>query len=423
VILAGDLLSSLRSVTISQVTTDLQPVPQRVPPINLLTGLRFFLAFYVVLFHFSLRYFSTSPLPVLSFFSAGYSAVSMFFALSGFVLAYNHLDGHPIDLKHFWTARAARLVPAFLVSEILIVAFLLKIQRHDHAPLVPFLQFLFRELVISCGFLQAWFPIQAINAPAWTLSCEVFFYLVFPLIALPIARLNKSRLRIACLVFALLSLTAPLLYLLSNPDGISLAHLTERLYVFPTNDASLGALRAALDTTKRFRFFSFLPLAHLPIFLLGAGIGRYRRAFLSDQANRPTHQVGLLLSVGALLGLLCFSANVPELLMHDSLVGILFSLCLLFCESTPRPLRDFLETKPLLLLGEASYALYILQWPFVMWWSPLIFHFHKQFHGETIGKPIFLLVIVFSSVAVYKWVEHPARLRIRRLAYGVKPAA
>jgi peptidoglycan/LPS O-acetylase OafA/YrhL len=347
----------------------------------------------------------------------------MFFALSGFVLAYNHLDGRPIDLKRFWTARAARLIPAFLVSEFLIVVFLLKIQRHDHAPLVPFLHFLFRELVISCGFLQAWFPIEAANAPAWTLSCEVFFYLVFPLIALPLARLNKSRLRIACLVFALLSLAAPLLYLLSNPDGIPFSHITERLYVFPTTDAALRTLRVALDRTMRFRFFSCLPLAHLPIFLLGAAIGRYRRAFLATQANRPTHQISLLLSVVALIVLLCFSANVPELLLHDSLVGVLFSFCLLFCESTPRPLRAFLETKTLLLLGEASYALYILQWPFVMWWSPLIYHFHKQFAWEAIGKPTFLLAIVLLSVAVYKWVERPARLRIRRLAYGAKPAA
>jgi peptidoglycan/LPS O-acetylase OafA/YrhL len=50
-----------------------------------------------------------------------------------------------------------------------------------------------RALVLSTGLLQSWWPTEANvqqspNPPSWSLSVEVFFYAVFPLIALALAR-------------------------------------------------------------------------------------------------------------------------------------------------------------------------------------------------------------------------------------------
>jgi peptidoglycan/LPS O-acetylase OafA/YrhL len=56
--------------------------------------MRFFLAFWVVLFHgYSPTGFLsavTFPNPLSRLFNTGYMAVGMFFVLSGFVLAYNY---------------------------------------------------------------------------------------------------------------------------------------------------------------------------------------------------------------------------------------------------------------------------------------------------------------------------------------------
>ena len=85
-------------------------------PLPALTGLRFLAALYVVGFHYA------PPLQHGAdvFMSAGYSAVSLFFCLSGFVLAYNYLDVErdaiTVDRGRFWLSRFARVYPAYLLA-------------------------------------------------------------------------------------------------------------------------------------------------------------------------------------------------------------------------------------------------------------------------------------------------------------------
>src|SRR5580704_9263285 len=85
-----------------------------------LTGIRFFAAFYVVVFHTRVGqvlgdhgYRAAS-----NFFASGYLAVPLFFLLSGFILAYTY-EGQieePGDHRRFWEARFARIWPVYAVS-------------------------------------------------------------------------------------------------------------------------------------------------------------------------------------------------------------------------------------------------------------------------------------------------------------------
>src|SRR4051794_9279182 len=81
-----------------------------------LTAVRFFAAFYVLLFHiwggpglgWTPRWFQT-------FASAGFSGVTFFFVLSGFIFVYTYAD-KPLTLRSFWRARLARIYPSYLLS-------------------------------------------------------------------------------------------------------------------------------------------------------------------------------------------------------------------------------------------------------------------------------------------------------------------
>jgi len=164
-----------------------------------LTGMRFLLAFWVVVYHqlpaeehlptgFPLFWESAS-----SFLHTGYSAVSVFFVLSGFVLAYNYnleLTAVQPRLQRFLTARFARIYPAYAIALLLLLPlgayrFFMGIRTPDDR----------WSLLMGVLLLQAWVPKTALtwNFPAWSLSAEAFFYLCFPYLGLLLARVRKAQ--------------------------------------------------------------------------------------------------------------------------------------------------------------------------------------------------------------------------------------
>src|SRR5947209_17256968 len=89
-------------------------------PLPALTGLRF-LAAVCILVHHSLGSFGFPN--SFSFGPGLVGAVTFFFVLSGFILAYNHPDvSAPGDWKRFWLARWARIWPAHVAVLIALVA-------------------------------------------------------------------------------------------------------------------------------------------------------------------------------------------------------------------------------------------------------------------------------------------------------------
>lgn len=121
----------------------------------------------------------------------GYTGVSFFFILSGFVLAWGAGD-REVQLKKFLLRRISRVYPVFLVVLVTVVAIPALLQVPD---------FTWRQLVLNVFLLQAWIPnnemLFSLNGVAWSLSCEVFFYAVFPVVFVALRRL---RLRSALLI-------------------------------------------------------------------------------------------------------------------------------------------------------------------------------------------------------------------------------
>jgi peptidoglycan/LPS O-acetylase OafA/YrhL len=97
------------------------------PAIRALTGLRWFAALWVVLFHFGPTFQSVLPVwhviaPISNY---GLFGVDTFFILSGFIITYNYLEKFPrFDLsqyRHFLALRLARIYPVYLFT-LLVVA-------------------------------------------------------------------------------------------------------------------------------------------------------------------------------------------------------------------------------------------------------------------------------------------------------------
>jgi len=114
--------------------------------------------------------------PVGWLFSAGATGVSFFFILSGFVLAWSARDGD--DPVRFWRRRLARVYPVHVVTAG--AALLLALQ------LIPGLIPTFQAATANFLLVHSWVPVpeydQSLNPVSWSLACEAFFYLAFPLL-------------------------------------------------------------------------------------------------------------------------------------------------------------------------------------------------------------------------------------------------
>jgi peptidoglycan/LPS O-acetylase OafA/YrhL len=166
-----------------------------------LTSLRYLAAAAVVITHVN-PYFIGSPW-LKANMAYWYVGVSFFYLLSGFVLTWSCARQPP---GRFWWNRFARIWPMQAVMMIAAYVLLWDLVRHPPTMLGWLLQpFL----------LQAWDPDPAVfaagNGPTWSLSCEAFFYLMFPLLLRVVRRLRGRDIAVvACAVVAIAAIAPAL---------------------------------------------------------------------------------------------------------------------------------------------------------------------------------------------------------------------
>lgn len=166
------------------------------PRLDALTGLRGLAAAVVFIPHAGIV-LSGRPHQAVELIGApGNRALGFFFALSGFVLTWAVRPGD--TARGFFQRRFARIYPAYLVTLVAAVVVTGLVQRHA-LPGGPFVATVFA--------VQAWFPdarwYYSYNGVDWTIACEVFFYLAFPLLIRPLAGLGRAgrrRLQVALLL-------------------------------------------------------------------------------------------------------------------------------------------------------------------------------------------------------------------------------
>jgi peptidoglycan/LPS O-acetylase OafA/YrhL len=365
------------------------------PRLLALTSLRFFAAVHVVIFHLYSMKITGSSGWYGNLSSIGYVGVGLFFILSGFILVYTYA-GKQWTAGSFWGARFARIYPAYFFSLFVTAPsfFYVCIKLKDMD--IPFFNWFKTHLLVSSILppllLQSWVPGAALawNAPAWSLSVEAFFYLMFPLIVVWLMRKQSGAVATWALVFWMVSLLISGSYVLLKPDGV--AHV---------DDQSLNLMW--LNVVK------FNPLARLAEFLVGVCLGFL---FLRNSVNRkwatPLVLGGLLIFA---LGT-AFHSHIPYTILHDSLfipafAAIIYGLAL-------RPSwAGVLELKPLVLLGDASYSLYLLHSIVIgIYFSPFNPDSpprHQSFLGIVGG----IAIAVVVSVLVYWLIEQPARRKLR----------
>ena len=307
-----------------------------------------------------------------TFLSNGYLAVGLFFLLSGFILAYTYegqIDGSSGKAR-FWEARFARIYPVYLLSLVLSYSFTTSLP--------------FGTRLAVLGMVQTWNPLNpdmagAWNYPAWTLSAEAFFYICFPFV-LPWISRRSDR--------ALFWFTAVLLAI---------------CIVGHTPVKGLG------DWKNHAAFFDRLvplPVLRIPEFLLGVVMGlRFLRDQNADsQVSRPLRVYPSVFATLAALSL--------PLGDWVSVVILPFSVLVYELARGGSGLGKFLSTRVMVLLGGASYSVYLLRLPVTTWARIFLSGLPAGF--VRFGELLAPLILVAFSVLVFRYWEEPSRKAIRR---------
>jgi peptidoglycan/LPS O-acetylase OafA/YrhL len=352
--------------------------------LNALTGLRCFAALNIVFFHFSNPEWFGWFAPVVN---AGYASVSFFILLSGFVLAYNYAGRSrtgELEKSRFWFARATRLYPVYLLSLVLGMQ-MLPVEHSAHTQ-----HMFWAGVTLTPVLLQGWIPELATfwNTPAWTMSAEAFFILLFPWLASWKRPKRTSSLLVRMAAIWVVGMIPGLLYMLYKPDGI--AH---------PDRWSWGPWLQALK---------FTPLPHMASFVFGILL-----ADLDEMVGRAA-RLRLLLGVfgiAAILGILEQGPVVPYPILHDSLLMPLFG-CVILGLAGHNPLSAFFGLRPLVFVGEASYCLYLMH--FNLWNMIHNSHVLERLDLSRFDPWISYVLLIAIAVATLHLVEKPVQRWLRR---------
>jgi peptidoglycan/LPS O-acetylase OafA/YrhL len=355
----------------------------RRPDLPALTSLRIFAATEVVLLHFF--YFQSGDF-LHAIASAGRQAVTFFFVLSGFILTYVYSgpqasDGMATSAGRFWFARAARILPTYWLGLVLALPFFAYSGLVSH--MTPISQFVQGGLLVPL-MLQAWWPpaVLAWNAPAWSLSIEAFFYAGFPLIAVAAARLPVRRHLVVSWALTWVAAVA-VQWITPGPDT------------------------PAVNWSP----YLFNPLLHLPQFLFGVALGRM---FLFGPPVSSRWSAVLFAAGAALTALLLGArASLPWWASSNAILALVFGM-VIFGATQPTGLARVLAAPVLVLAGEASYALYIVHSPLLLWWDWLqkVAGLHLPAWASF---SIYFAATLGASVLIFLFVERPARAWVLRL--------
>lgn len=293
-------------------------------------------------------------------FSGGDSALSVFFVISGYLLAQSILRvGGPGSLAEFYDRRARRVLPtliAAIAASLLAGAMLLspaEVTGLSRAALASVA--LVSNLWISAD------PVGGPLAHTWPLSLVGQIFLILPLAALGLARVGPKTM----LPLVILAVLASFVAATAAGIGGSAVHVHQRFWEFGAG--SLVALFPALPSGQR--------LAEV---LAAAGLAAIVGPVCLQMADAPRTGAG-------------------------ALPAVLGTVLVLWANQRNTVVRTVLAASPMVFIGVISYSLYVWHWPVLV--------FSRQIWGDTDTWATLGLLAGTVVLATASWyfIEQPFR--------------
>jgi peptidoglycan/LPS O-acetylase OafA/YrhL len=363
--------------------------PNRSPDIQ---GLRAIAVLLVMTYHAGL------PVP------GGYVGVDVFFVISGFVITAMLIRERAAtgrtNFARFYLRRFKRLTPALAVvvavTAVVAIAVLSPLGPQQAAAKTGIGAMLLVANVVIARTTGGYFDLAAASNPllhTWSLSVEEQFYLLFPaLLAVGwclAARYGRLR-------------TAPLA-LLVGIATVSFAAACLGPAIIGYMQLSASQTIRTLSAAARVAFGFYSPLTRSWEFAAGAllALAVASRSFGSKRSRLPAALTGVVLLV--LSGSLISSATpFPSAWTLMPVCGTLILIAAGSGAEADNAVTRLLSTRPMSMIGDWSYSMYLWHWPFIVFARAL-------WPDSKFVLLVAAVVSVVPAICSYYWVEKPIR--------------
>jgi exopolysaccharide production protein ExoZ len=334
--------------------------------INSIQFLRGFAALAVVIHHtggYVKRYYEPHLL-LGDYFSIGFAGVDLFFVISGFIIHFtskNYLN-NPSKLKDYLSKRFVRVYPIYWIVTTLLftLGWLITNVLHKNVFSIGYPHTL-------VAYLQTYslFPLHfAINPVTWTLSYEIFFYVIFALLII-------SK-RLIIIPFSIL--------------------IVSFYNIFITQSGS------------ELTYFNFIFSGYNFEFVLGCLIFQF---YEKVQLSKALSLILLSIAIGIIL---YFGYAVSDVDSYQRVLTFGFPSGIILLTLLNLEKEGVISfPKVFIILGDSSYALYLIHFPMMLLMNkiPQMLGYKFTVNQEISYSYLIIISIVITSFGVHKWIEKP----------------
>jgi len=313
--------------------------------------------------------------------------MTLFFMLSGFILAYNYAD-NSINYKKYIVNRFSRIYPVYMLLSIISIPWIG----------INFTDASFRNLfqIVTLNFvnlfaLQAWFP-NLFNywsfGGTWSISVEVFLYVMFPFLVHLVKNFTQKYIALGVAVLCIIS--------------------------------ALPGLTSYFFSPPQFGVFYAMPIFRLSEFIIG--IFLYKLYILKIRVPYPN----IFLFVSTLIFftyLSIFGSDLPQYIGHNFIVIPYIALILYLFAAEKTFISNILSSRVFNFLGRISYSFYLLQ-IFVLLYlidnRNLIVEMIPLLSNNFLLLICVTIILLISSTVCYYYVEERYRIIIKKIADSPK---
>lgn len=350
-----------------------------------LTGLRFIAALYVLIFHIHIRWPVAQEPLLRNIFDQGAVGMSLFFMLSGFVLAYSY-DGSKLPVKAYFVNRFARIYPIYVLAALVTLPWVgISLADGSTTSVIRSVAQWGTLIFANIFLIQAWLPglfQYWNNGASWSISVEAFCYILLPLILPSLPRLSKRELYVLMAICLLLG--------------------------------SLPGITAAVFNNPVQTVYYSLPIYRVPEFVLGASLCLLRRS--NSFSEKLPFTLLLALTVFFLyLGI--WGSSMPFYIGHSWIALPCIALVIYTASTSTGFLARLLGNRLMVWLGKISYCFYSFQALIIL--SLIDQHDRLVKSIPVLNNNVVLLLAVFTgllciSALAFYTVEEPARRWVKR---------
>ena len=357
-----------------------------------LTSFRFFAALAVFLSHLTfLSNFNETEWIFEKIFYEGYLGVTFFFILSGFILTYNYHEKfdeiNKEKIKGFLKARIARIYPVYLLT--FVIAIPLSIGVILKEPLIYLV-----VGIINLLMLQSFIPVPSVyfsfNGPSWSISVEMFFYVLFPFLIYLVMQKVKISKKIWLLLF------------------VCFVYICGLILAYYMRDSELAHW-----------LFYILPIFRILDFIIGIIISLWfirvkQKGLIIASVRLMTYME--FTAILLLILVFYFHENVHQTLRFWGYYQPIMILIIGVFAFQKGYISKLLSNERLIYLGEISFSFYMIHQLVIRYATNV-----SIINSNPIVFILFtLLVSLIASHLIYKYYEIPMKVKINKIKISPK---